>query len=64
MMEGLNGLTVAEWAPPLLVPPPVTGPDTRATEVAARTARPDGAGLRPHRTVTAPRLMQHSSGAR
>lgn len=36
--ERLTGLTVAEWAPRRLYPPPVVGPDARPMEVAALMA--------------------------
>ncbi|MGW3248427.1 CBS domain-containing protein [Streptomyces sp. NPDC001070] len=67
--ERLAGLTVAEWAPHRLYPPPVVGPDACPMEVAvlmARTHSPlvavierDGTHVTLLGAVTAARLMQH-----
>ncbi|MGW0697878.1 CBS domain-containing protein [Streptomyces sp. NPDC002867] len=67
--ERLAGLTVAEWAPRNLFPPPVVGPDARPMEVAALMARThsplvavierDADGVRLLGTVTAAHLMAH-----
>ncbi|MEU3091367.1 CBS domain-containing protein [Streptomyces massasporeus] len=69
LAERLAGLTVAEWAPRRLYPPPVVGPDARPMEVAALMARThsplvavierDGDQVMLLGTVTAARLMQH-----
>jgi CBS domain-containing protein len=71
--ERLTGLTVAEWAPRRLYPPPVVGPDARPTEVAALMARThsplvavierDGHQVTLLGTITAARLTQHFIGA-
>ncbi|WP_328878787.1 CBS domain-containing protein [Streptomyces sp. NBC_00299] len=73
LAEHLTGLTVAEWAPRHLYPPPMVGPDARPMEVAAlmtRTHSPlvavierDGPQVTLLGTVTAARLMQHFIGA-
>ncbi|WP_328769841.1 CBS domain-containing protein [Streptomyces sp. NBC_00286] len=67
--ERLTGLTVAEWAPRRLYPPPVVGPDARPMEVAALMASThsplvavverDGTQVTLLGTVTAARLMHH-----
>ncbi|QLH25329.1 CBS domain-containing protein [Streptomyces sp. Rer75] len=69
LAERLAGLTVAEWAPRRLYPPPVVGPDARPMEVAALMARThspviavierDQGDVTLLGTVTAARLMQH-----
>lgn len=71
--DRLAGLTVAEWAPRRLFPPPVVVPDSRHMEVAslmARTHSPlvavierSGNQVRLLGTITAARLMQHFIGA-
>ncbi|MET7715639.1 CBS domain-containing protein [Streptomyces sp. NPDC005407] len=71
--DRLAGLTVAEWAPRRLYPPPIVGPDARPMEVAslmARTHSPlvavierSGSQVRLLGTITAARLMQHFIGA-
>ncbi|GGT96831.1 MULTISPECIES: CBS domain-containing protein [Streptomyces] len=65
--ERLRGLTVAEWLPRRLFPPPYVGPDATAVEVAALMARTHsplvavierhGDQVRLAGTVTAARLM-------
>ncbi|MFF8277954.1 CBS domain-containing protein [Streptomyces lateritius] len=65
--ERLRGLTVAEWLPRRLFPPPYVGPDATAVEVAALMARThsplvavierQGDQVRLAGTVTAARLM-------
>ncbi len=67
--ERLTGLTIAEWAPRRLYPPPVVEPDARPMEVAALMARThsplvavmerDGTQVTLLGTVTAARLMHH-----
>ncbi|MET9956555.1 CBS domain-containing protein [Streptomyces sp. NPDC006339] len=67
LAERLAGLTVAEWAPRRLYPPPVVGPDAQPMEVAALMARThsplvavierDGSRVTLLGTVTAARLM-------
>lgn len=66
--ERLTGLTVAEWAPRRLYPPPVVGPDARPMEVAALMADTPsplavveraGTQVTLLGTVTAARLMHH-----
>lgn len=69
LTERLAGLTVAEWVPRRLYPPPVVGPDARPMEVAALMARThsplvavierDGTQVSLLGTVTAARLMQY-----
>ncbi|WP_329377115.1 hypothetical protein OG625_06240 [Streptomyces sp. NBC_01351] len=69
----MAGLTVADWAPHRLYPPPVVGPDAHAVEVAALMARThsplvavierDGDEVILLGTDTAARLMQHFLGA-
>ncbi|MYT27193.1 CBS domain-containing protein [Streptomyces sp. SID7760] len=69
LAERLTGLTVAEWAPRRLYPPPVVGPDAHPMEVAALMARThsplvavierDGTQVTLLGAVTAARLMQH-----
>ncbi|MFG2549469.1 CBS domain-containing protein [Streptomyces sp. NPDC048581] len=73
LAERLTGLTIAEWAPRHLYPPPVVGPDARPMEVAALMARThsplvavierDGTQVSLLGTVTAARLTQHFIGA-
>ncbi|ORT56445.1 CBS domain-containing protein [Streptomyces sp. CB03238] len=68
--EGLQGLTVAEWVPRRLFPPPYVGPDATPMEVAALMARThsplvavverEGDGrVRLLGTVTAARLVRY-----
>ncbi|MFG3509368.1 CBS domain-containing protein [Streptomyces sp. NPDC047821] len=68
--ERLEGLTVAEWVPRRLFPPPYVGPDATPMEVAALMARThsplvavierEGAGrVRLLGTVTAARLIRY-----
>ncbi|MFC9083313.1 CBS domain-containing protein [Streptomyces sp. NPDC057062] len=69
LAERLAGLTVAEWAPRRLYPPPVVGPDAWPMEVAALMARTpsplvavierDRNGVTLLGTITAARLLQH-----
>ncbi|MFE7763058.1 CBS domain-containing protein [Streptomyces sp. NPDC057438] len=69
LAERLTGLTVAEWAPRRLYPPPAVGPDACPMEVAALMARThsplvavierDRSGVTPLGTITAARLIQH-----
>ncbi|MFD3531239.1 CBS domain-containing protein [Streptomyces sp. NPDC058664] len=67
--EQLDGLTVADWAPRHLYPPPLVGPDALPMEVAALMARThsplvavverNGDQVTLLGTVTAARLMEY-----
>ncbi|MDG9700818.1 CBS domain-containing protein [Streptomyces sp. DH37] len=72
--ERLGNLTVAEWLPPHVFPPPMVGPDARPMEVAALMARSHSplvaviergsSRVTLLGSVTAARLMRHFTGAR
>ncbi|MDN3293210.1 CBS domain-containing protein [Streptomyces ficellus] len=69
ILERLEGMTVAEWAPRRLYPPLFVGPDARPMEIAALMARThsplvavierEADEVRLLGTVTAARLMRH-----